>query len=126
MRLDVARFLMKNGANVDIPDGDGSKARRTAAIYPQFRMLIAEYDEALRIDDGCAFCRAGGIEGKGKAKVEDIPTTQARATLRCGKCRNIVYCSARCQKVRSLIFLFLDFIDSNFSCFPLLVGLAWT
>lgn len=99
MRLDVVKWILDRGGNVDIPDGDGSKARRTAQMYPQFRNLIAEYDQQLKQDDGCAFCRGGGLPGKGKAKVEDMPNEQFRATLRCGQCRDRLYCSPRCQKL---------------------------
>lgn len=94
-----------------VPDGDGSTARTTANYYPNFKNIIAEYDHNLASDGGCEFCREGGVAGKGKAAAVKDGEGPSKATLRCGQCKNRVYCSLRCQKVS-------DFGIDDFDWFP--------
>lgn len=91
-----------------VPDGDGSTARVTANYYPNFKNIIAEYDHKLALDGGCEFCREGGVAGKGKGAAVKDGEGPSKATMRCGQCKNRVYCSLRCQKVSDL-----DSVDST-------------
>ena len=104
IRLEAIKWAMERGANVDsasslpsrvgprynrlaVPDGDGSTTRRTAARFSSFMNLFAEHDSAVALDHGCAFCRRGGVAGKGKGKVETKEAGEVRASLRCGRCK---------------------------------------
>lgn len=114
IRLEAIKWAMERGANVDsasfsqpaafladllaVPDGDGSTIRRTAARFSSFVNLFAEHDAAVALDHGCAFCRRGGVAGKGKGKVEAKEVGEVRASLRCGRCKER---SCECVHLRS-------------------------
>jgi hypothetical protein len=83
-----------------VPDGDGSTPRSTAARFPAFLALVEESDIICQMDGGCAFCRRGGVTGKGKGRV--VPTREegeVRASLRCSRCPGVSYCSVGCQRM---------------------------
>ncbi|ORY61916.1 hypothetical protein BCR35DRAFT_308999 [Leucosporidium creatinivorum] len=101
LRVKCLTFLLEHGANVDIPDGDGSTARRSAIHTAAFSNLIAAADIKQSTENACAFCRRGGVAGKGKEKDGAVPKEdgEIRASLRCGRCKSRMYCSAVCQKL---------------------------
>ncbi|KAL8293127.1 hypothetical protein RQP46_000821 [Phenoliferia psychrophenolica] len=59
MRLEVANWLLDRGANADIPDGDGTTARRMAIRLRSqaFSQAISDRDVAREADNG--YCSAG-------------------------------------------------------------------
>jgi hypothetical protein len=111
LRTSLVEWLVAHGANPDsssssisfpftqtclrrsptasVPDGDGCTARTTGCRFQSFSKIISDHDLQQITENSCAFCRRGGVAGKGKSKDGSVSKEEGelRATLRCGRCR---------------------------------------
>lgn len=95
-RLDVAQFLIKLGADIDIADCDGNSPRYMAMdCIAEMASPVVSYIKEIATKQGRKDIRAE------KRKCAHCRKSEVNFKI-CGKCKQICYCSRECQGKCSL------------------------